>query len=105
MIILYTVVPCTLAVLGVATGIYLYKRRAELKAVNSVSARSETPFHDYDMSNSKKEIMSEFKLPDEEKGVGRSRNGPRDFYDHMTSAHSLTSMHTTVDPNDPMITG
>jgi len=83
MIIVYTVVPAVLGTLAVATGIYLYKRSAEMKALNSISARTASPLNDRDLSYSKKEIMSEFKLGDEEKGFDRSRNGPADFYDQM----------------------
>ena len=80
MIIVYTVVPAVLGTLLVATGIYMYKRTADLKSISSVSARSETHLREIDLDLSKKEIMSEFKLGDEEAGVGHSRNGPSDFY-------------------------
>ena len=82
MIIVYTVVPAVLGTLAVATGIYLYKRNTDLKQINAVSARSETRLNDaIDLDNSKKDIMSDFKLGDEEKGFERhSRNTPSDFY-------------------------
>ena len=83
MIIVYTVVPAVLGTLLVAAGVYMYKRTSDLKNISSVSARSETPLQDYDIDLSKKEIMSEFKLGDEEAGIGHSRNGrngPSDFY-------------------------
>lgn len=77
MIIVYTVVPAVLGTLAIATGIFLYKRSADLKSLSAVSARSQThlnePIDLIDSSN--KEIMSEFKLGDEEKGLERySRN-------------------------------
>jgi len=80
MIIVYTVVPAVLVTLLVATGIYMYKRKTDLKSISAVSARSDTHLREFDLDHSKKEIMSEFKLGDEEAGFGHSRNGPRDFY-------------------------
>ncbi len=68
MIILYTVVPAVLGTLLVAAGIYMYKRTSDLKNISSVSARSETHLREMDLDLSKKEIMSEFKLGDEETG-------------------------------------
>jgi hypothetical protein len=102
MIIVYTVVPAVLVTLLVATGIYMYKRKTDLKSISAVSARSDTHLREFDLDHSKKEIMSEFKLGDEEAGFGHSRNGPRDFYTQMSSQ---MSQHTTMDVNDPMING
>jgi len=104
MIIVYTVVPAVLGTLAIATGIYLYKRNADIKQTSAVTARSEAHLNDaIDLDNSKKEIMSEFKLGDEEKGY--SRNGPSDFYNQMNSHTNFTSMHTTIDVQDPMLNG
>jgi hypothetical protein len=106
MIIVYTVVPAVLGTLAVATGVYLYKRSSDLSAIKSVSARSNSPLNEFDISYSKKEIMSEFKLGDEEKGgFDRSRNGPRDFVNDLEQQTSYNSMHTTVDAGDPMLHG
>ena len=80
MIIVYTVVPAVLVTLLVASIIYMYKRKTDLKSISAVSARSDTHLREIDLDLSKKEIMSEFKLGDEEAGFGQSRNGPRDFY-------------------------
>jgi len=54
------------------------------------------------IDSSNKEIMSEFKLADEEKGLERhSRNTSTTFYHQMASNSTLNSVHTTMDIHEP----
>jgi hypothetical protein len=65
MILLYTVLPAVIGTLGVASGIYMYKRHLDNQASKIMTDRSSYKIdNSFEASNSQKKIMSEFKLAD-----------------------------------------
>ncbi len=87
MIIVYTVIPAVLGTMIIATGIYLFKRAGDATKISSVSS-VDPGLRDPDYTISKKEMMTEFKLQDEEKGIYHSRNNSTDLSGFHTNTFS-----------------